>query len=504
MFGFDFGTTHSKVAYIDQAGKPAIILNNRGDPTTPSALYLQDPKPPLVGKDALEQGYVDPANSVRNWKLRLGSTESLLSNGKIFTPTDAAALLICRLKEDAERQLGIQVQEAVATYPANFRNDSQQALEEAYALNGIKILRLVPEPTAAGTAYALSKQGRKDLTYGVFDFGGGTFDASIQRVDGDQVTTLATEGIPQCGGNDLNDCLKKMILDEVEAKFGQRPTPQTHPLFFYDLEQKVEAAKISLGNREEVPIVVVFDGSQIIRKVLQVEFHKAIEPIVQQTLEAVDKAAAAAGLTMDQIALVIMVGGTSRSPYVQEALARHIGKQPKFDVDPERAIAYGAAYISISELAQQGKTVTIRGQVIPAPDMFARDVTAHAVGCCVVDTTGPNKRLVNSVIIQKNTPIPCRKSDQFHLEHEDQTEARIEVLQGEANADREKCLLIGERVLTDLPTEDKRSRRISVEYVIDANGMINVTAKDMVSGKQQTISVDYKKGLTPKQKPDTA
>jgi len=505
MIGFDIGTTRSKVAFVDQAGKPNAVLNARGDHSTPSVLYFPDSDaPPLVGLDAAEQCYLDPERGVRNFKLDLGSTESLLGNGRVVTPTDATAALIAQLKDDVERQLGVEVREAVATCPANFRDHRKQALIEAFERNGIRILRLVPEPTAAGIAYALGKQGRKALTYIIFDWGGGTFDVSIQKIDGDEITTLSTEGIRKCGGNDLNDCLVRRVLDQVEAKFGKRPSLSDAPLFRQDLQQRSEAAKISLGGRPEVPIVAAYNGSQVVVRVTQEDFHKDIDPIIGQPLEAVDRVVEAAGLTMDRIDHVIMVGGTSRMPYIQDVLARHTGKVPKTDIDPEKAISYGAALASVSELAKQGRTATIRGQVIPAPDMFARDVTAHAVGCCVVDTAGPNKRMTNAVIIPKNTAIPCRKSDQFHLEHEDQTEARIEILQGEEDANHDDCLLVGELVLKDLPRETKRSQRIQVEYIIDANGMVTATATDTVSGQQQTVSVDYKKGIQPKKGPAAA
>jgi len=504
MIGIDKGTTHSKAAYIDQAGKPNAILNARGEPSTPSVVYVPDSGEILVGTDAVEQGHLDPERCVRNFKLRMGSTESLLGNGRVFTPTDATAELIKTRKGDAERQLGVEVTEVVATCPANYRDDAKQALIEAFERNGIKVLRLVPEPTAAGFAYAIGKQGRKALTYIIFDWGGGTFDVSIQKIDGDEITTLSTEGIPKCGGNDLNDCIMRRVLDQVEGTVGERPCPQDDPLFILDIEQRIEAAKVSLGRRQEVPIVAAYKGNQVVVRVTQEQFHQDIDPIIGQTLNAVDRAVQAAGLTMDRIDYLIMVGGTSRMPYIQEALAKYTGKVPKTDIDPEKAISFGAALASIGELAKQGRTATIRGQVIPAPEMFVRDVTAHAVGCCVVDTSGPNKRMINAVIIPKNTPIPCRKSDQFSLEHEDQTEARIEILQGEADANRDDCLLVGELVLKDLPRETKRSSRIQVEYIIDANGMVTATATDTVSGQQQTVSVDYKKGIEPKQGPAAA
>lgn len=502
MIGIDFGTTRSKIAYIDPAGKPNIILNDRGDPYTRTAVYFPQSGEPLVGTDAVEQGCVDSARCARNFKLKLGTTDNLLGNGQVVTATDGAEVVFRYLKGMAEKQLGIEVRECVITCPANFRDDSKQALLEAAERAGLKILKLVQEPTAAGFAYTLNKGS--DKKYLVYDWGGGTFDVAVQYVQGAQITTLATEGIPKLGGNDLNECLKRRLLAEIESKFGAVPEPDKEPLFFLDLDQRVEAAKISLNGRKKVPIVVQHNGNQAIVEVSQEEFHKDIEALIQQSLDATHKAIAAGGLNKNDIDYVVMVGGTSRIPHIQDRVANYMGLHPKTDADPDKAIAYGAALISIIELDKQGKGAKFRGEVIPVPEMFARDVTAHGVGCCVVDISGPRKVLRNAVIIAKNTPIPFRRSDQFYLEHEDQVEARIEILQGEADADRDECLLIGELVMTNLPKETKRTPRIMVEYIIDANGMVTATATDKVSGQQQTVSVDYKKGIKPKDKPAAA
>lgn len=420
-----------------------------------------------------------------------------------FTPTDATATLVNSMKEAAEIHLGIEIAEAVVTCRANFRDDAKQALIEAFERSGVKVHLIMPEPTAAGYAYALHKRDEKALIV-VYDFGGGTFDVSVIEVDGSQISVRATEGIPRLGGNDLNRCLKEHVLRELETVCGDRPTPESDPLLFLDLNHRIEAAKISLGNQKEVPIVVSYNGRQNVIKVTQHEFQAAITPLVQQSLEAVDGAVSAAGVAMQEIDRLLMVGGTSRLPFIQKQVTDHTGLVPRVDIDPEKAIAYGAALASVAELAKQGKTASFRGQVIPSPDLFVRDVTAHDVGCCVVDTSGSRKRLVNAVIIPKNTPVPCQRTDQFYLEHEDQTEACIEILQGEADADRDDCLLIGELLLDGLPKESKRSERIQVEYLIDANSMVTATAIDRVSSKRQTVSVEYKKGITAKKKPAAA
>lgn len=499
ILGIDHGTTRTKTATVNPAGQSESILNARGEPFTPSVVYVSENGDLMVGTDAFEQGYLNPNRLIRNYKLRLGHNENLLNNGQVFTPTDAAAAIIAAIKKNAEDALNIKVDQCVLTTPANFGDDGKQASIEACERNGVKVLKLVPEPTAAGLCYAIHKAGTT-LYFMVYDFGGGTFDVSILRVDGSEILVLATEGVHQLGGNDINERLRDHVLDLAAAQLGERPNPEADPLFKLDLDTRIEATKVSLGTRPQVPVVLNWRGHNSVVTVAQAEFHQLIEPLVKQTLEAVDRALDAASLRKTEIQDVILVGGTSRLPFVQIAVEGYIGKPAKRDIDPDKAVAHGAAQACLTELSHQGKTATIRGQVIPSPDLFVRDVTAHAVGCCVIDANGPSRRMLHSVIIPKNTPIPCCKVDRFYLERDDQTRAQVEILQGEPNADREQCLSIGEILLENLPPEPKRSARIQVEYAIDGNGMVTATATDLVSGKKQTVSVDYKKGIKPKDK----
>ncbi len=503
MIGFDIGTTRSKVATVDRSGKPVIVSNARGEQTTPSAVYVSTTDEILVGSDAREQGVVDPARYAANFKLDLGGVESLFADGPAFTPTDAVAAQIAVLKQDVEKSTGIQVTQAVATCPANFRDDAKQALLEAFKRNGIKVLRLIPEPTAAGYAYALDRGG-SNSTFLIYDFGGGTFDVSIIRLEGSQFTVLSTEGIPTLGGNDISRCIESRVLDDVEAACGRRPCREDDGLFFLDLDQRIETAKISLGKQKEVPIVASFVGQQTIVKITQVEFHASIDSLIGQSLDATDRAIVAAGLTIDAIDRLVMVGGTSRLPHIQERVADHTGLVPRTDIDPDKAIAYGAALACVAEMDKNGQAATIHGQVIPAPELFVQDVTAHDVGCSALIHDGPKQRLVNAVIIPKNTAIPCQKTDHFYLESEEQTRAKVEILQGEGRANRDDCLVIGEIILDNLPTETVQSQRICVQYTIDANGMVTATATDKVSGISRTVSVDYKKGIHARQQPAAA
>ena len=417
----------------------------------------------------------------------------MLKNGITITPTEATEIVVRKIKEDVERHFNTELKEVLLTDPANFKDDAKQALIEAFERNGLKVLKLLPEPTAAGIAYALDKVSSS--TFLVYDFGGGTFDVSVLRKTGKKTDILATEGISKLGGNDINNLIRDRIVNKIESEMGSRPDPQTDALFYHDLMDRVENAKKSLGNRKEVPIVISYNGTQIIDKLTQEWYHQAIDPLIDQTLQAVDKAVNAAGLEISDIKSLVLVGGTSRIPYIQQRVSQHTGLNVKTDVDPEKAIVFGAAITSIAELHQQGRTATIGGKVIPAPEIQIQDITAHAVGCCVVDGKGTIRRLLNSAIIAKNTPIPCQHTDRFMLEYDDQDSVKIEILQGENNADREDCLLIGEIFLENLPSEQVRTSRIEVDYSIDDNGMVTATATDIVSGISETVSVDYKSGI---------
>jgi molecular chaperone DnaK len=498
VIGIDYGNGEIKVASVDQAGKAYIILNERGELSTPSVLHCSRDGSVLLGTDAVEQSYADPTGCIRESKLKLGTTENLLKNGKVITATDVAEKFFSHIKNWAEKKLGVEVSECVITCPANVRDDSKQALLEAAEKAGLKVLKLLHEPTAAGYAYTLNKGG--DRTYIVYDWGHGTFDVSIQRVRKSQVDTLATEGVRELGGRDINTCIKRRVLAEAEKQLGPIPGPEEDPMLHYDLDQKVKAAKISLNNRKKVNVVVSYKGNQAVIEIDQEEYHQDITPLIKQTLDAMEKAMSAAGLNYKDIDNVVPVGGTSKIPFVQELLAKTTGITPSTDIDPQSAIAYGAAYACVIEMAKNGTKPTM----IPAPDLFARDVTAHSVGCAVVSNSGSKRELLHAEIIPKNTPIPCQRSDVFYLETPEQTQAKIEILQGNQHNDRrDDCLLIGELLLEDIPRESTRTPRIVVDYCIDANGMVNATASDKISGKTVSTSVDYKRGMKPK-KPNAA
>jgi molecular chaperone DnaK len=499
VIGIDYGNGWIKIASLmDGSGQVYIIVNERGELATPSVLYCSKEGEIWLGADAIEQGYTDPTGCIKESKLKLGTTENLLKNGQVMTATDVAEKFFSHIKKWCEKKLCMEVSECVITVPANTMNDSRQAIMEAAEKAGLKVLKLLQEPTSAGYAYTLQKGG--DRNYIVFDWGHGTFDVSIQRVSKSQVTTLATEGIQKLGGRDIDVLIKTRVIAAAEKELGHLPSPSEDPMFHFDLDQKVRSAKISLSNRKKVPVVVAYKGNQAIIELEQEKYHQDITPLIQQTLDAMQKAMSAAGLTYQNIDNIVPVGGTSKIPLVLELLTKTTGITPSSDIDPQSAIAYGAAYQCAVEMAKRGtKPVTI-----PAPDLFAKDVLAHSVGCAVVEHKGTKRELFQAEIIPQNTPIPCQRSDVFYLEHENQTEARIEILEGAPGAKRDNCLLIGELLLENLPKETTRTPRIVVDYSVNADGLIQATCTDKISGKTASTSVDYKRGTKPKQKPNAA
>ena len=500
VLSIDLGTTFTKIAILESTGKPSIVLNAQGEMQTPTKLFISKNGDIQYGDDAIAEGYMEPEQLLSHFKLMLGGTDSLLNNGSVFTATDAMELYVKCILEHVESVLGFKIEECILTCPANFKDDQKLELMESCIRNGLKVLLLISEPAAVALAYGVDKMNH-DAYILVYDFGGGTLDVSIAKVQGTQVTVVATEGISKLGGIDLTEVICQRSLDEVQKKTGNRPTREQVPMFFEELDRLSENAKISLGNRKNVRFPVANKGENIIIELEQSWFNEAIEPLIQQSLYTIDKALESAGLQYIDIERIILAGGTSRSPQVQKRVEQHTGKIPKRDIDPTTAIVFGAVYAGIAELHKQGRSTATEGYVLPPPSMFLSEVMSYTVGCCVLDTQDSAGELVNSEIIPKHTPIPYHKTAHFYLESETQRSVQIEILQGEAGALRDECLVIGELLLENLPPETNRTKRIRVDYSIDDNGMISVTAKDNVSGISKTISVNYKEGIQAKEKP---
>ena len=493
VIGIDLGTTRCKVAYLNETGHAQIVLNRRGDPYTPSAIFFEEGIKPIVGAEALAEGFLAPEHVHTCFKRVLGAPDTLYTgaDGKTYTATAFQTILLAALKEDVESRFNSELDEAVITVPANFQDHKKQATIDAARAADINALRLLHEPTAAGIAYALDKQ--QDQTFLVYDLGGGTFDVSVLRTTGDSIQVLNSTGREQLGGEDFNARIETFVVEQFSKDNGYEPSPESDPLFFQELAEKVEQCKIALSEKTKTRLVIGCRGRQSIIEITRDQFESLTDDLLQGTLDCTRQAVEEINLSWQDLHTIILVGGSVRMPKVQSALGDLTGVVPHCDIEPDLAVCYGAALSCGMELALAGKTLMIGGRAIPTPKAFVQEVTAHGVGCCVAAKDGA---LSNAVILPKGTAIPTTRTDRFSLLSESQTEAHIEVLQGEDGQDRDACLSIGEIQLTDLPVEHRRSKRIEITYAIDGNGMIHATGKDLVGGQQVEIDIDYHQGTT--------
>ena len=401
---------------------------------------------------------------------------------------EATSQILATLVGDIERVVGERVSDVVLTTPANTRDDARNDLLKAAQQCNLNVVVLVAEPTAAALAYIADKQPTNG-TIIVYDLGGGTFDVSVLQVEGNEINVLATEGIRKLGGNDVSAIIRKRILAAVEQQVGRQASRDKDALFFGELETKIEAAKRSLNKQPSVPVIVALDGQQIVVEIDQTSYLNEVRQLLKPSLVAMDKAGKAAKVAYSDVQRLVVVGGTSRMPVVQEMVADHTGMRPCADINPEQAIARGAAQRHAIEIAKRDPDGSHKRYL---PFYKIGDVTAHDVGCMVLEKNGSAPRHVLAPVIHKNSRIPCRAKHMFALAEPNQTGADIRVLQGVANSDASECLTIGVLKLENLPPEAVIAPRIDLEYVLDPNGMVRVTATDTKSGITTETSVNYK------------
>lgn len=492
--GGDIGNKGVRISYVDRTGETRVTRQGRdGSSTLLSYIYI-DPVSgnTLIGEDAFEQMFVDPANGVSGFKLQLGSDETLVANK---TAIDLTAMMLVEAKRNAERQTGESVDSAVFTVPANFTDKQKKAVNKAAEIAGIPVLRLISEPAAAGFAYAnrnaTNKRGAKFMVY---DWGSSTFDVSIMEVDGDAVKVLATEGVQKLGGDDIDNELQKMILQKIVQKTGKSTAALlNNPLFKLDLATRATRAKISLGIQARTQIPLSPDGQPLVIVVERTEFEAVVQPLVDLTLQCVDRALAAASITAADLSSLYLVGGTSRSPFIQNAVGDHTGLVPRCELDPETVVSQGAALVAQSDLKAQGKQSRMGADVIPQPDAFLVEATHHDIGVAVDDRQNGKRSLINTVVVPKNTPVPGSRQQRFRLESADQRDADIQILQGPDRADIKDCQIIGRVELRSLPIEAARSPRIEVTFDFDKDTCVTVRARDIISGQTVTATVDIPK-----------
>ncbi len=467
--GIDLGTTFSAAAVLE-AGKPTIISNSEGTRTTPSVVHIKDPEI-TVGQVARNQAIVDPSHTIRSIKRKMGTNEKLEIDDKEYTPEQISAMILQKLKRDAEAYLGQPVKNAVITVPAYFNDAQRQATKNAGEIAGLNVLRIINEPTAASLAYGLDKQD-KEQTILVFDFGGGTFDVSILELGDGVFEVKATSGDNMLGGDDIDE----IIMDYLIANF-KRSTGidlRRDATAIQRLKEAAEKAKIELSSKAKVEISIPFitadhNGPRHIKEELtRAKFEELIADILKRLETPVRNALRDAGFSTDKIHKVIFVGGSTRIPAVQELVRKLTGKEGDKSVNPDEAVALGAAI-------QAGVLV---GEV---KDVLLLDVTPLTLG---IETLGG----VFTQLIERNTTIPTRKSQIFSTAADNQTAVTIRVGQGERSMFSDNKLL-GQFDLVGIPPSPRGVPQVEVTFDIDANGIVNVSAKDLGTGKEQRIKI---------------
>ena len=499
IIGIDLGTTNSCVAVLE-GGEPKVIPNEEGARTTPSIVAFSKSGERLVGQVAKRQAITNPENTIFSIKRFMGRRYNevndemkmvpykveqqgdhivVVAQGKPYTAPEISAMILQKLKKAAEAYLGETVTEAVITVPAYFNDAQRQATKDAGKIAGLDVKRIVNEPTAAALAYGLDK--KKDETIAVYDFGGGTFDISILEVGEGVIEVKSTNGDTHLGGDNLDQRIVEWLIAEFKAEEGLDLSSKGNEMALQRLKDAAEKAKIELSTTVETEINLPFitadatGPKHLVRKLTRGKLEQLVEDLLQRSLEPTKKALIDAGVTAAKIDEVVLVGGQTRMPRIQELVKQLFGKEPHRGVNPDEVVAIGAA-------VQAG---VLAGDV---KDLLLLDVTPLTLA---IETLGG----VATPMIPRNTTIPTKKSETFSTAADNQTEVEVHVLQGERPMAAQNRTL-GKFKLAGIPPAQRGIPQIEVTFDIDANGILNVTAKDNATGKDTKITITSSSGLS--------
>ncbi|MXQ54553.1 Hsp70 family protein [Shimazuella alba] len=472
VVGIDLGTTYSAISIVNQYGKPEVLTNREGERITPSVV-LFDGDDPIVGSIAKRSAVANPFNVIQFVKRQIGDKgwKFRTENAEVYTPEEISAMILRRLKEDAETLLGEKIEDAVVTVPAYFDDAQRKATQDAGRIAGINVLRIINEPTAAALAYGLNKLDETQ-TILVYDLGGGTFDVTIMHLSPEGLKVLATGGAKSLGGFDWDNAVMEYLNDQFVKAGGVDLLED--PMLEQDLRDKAEIAKKTLSSRERTNVFLSANGVNVTIPLSRQNFEEVTNHLLKQTQKIMEFVLEDAGLGWNDINRVLLVGGSTRMRAVPELIERVTGLKPSLDVNPDEVVAQGAAIQGLILMMKEGRQELVDNHSFPMVEV--QDVNSHSMGVVALDESGHE---VNSIVLKKDTAIPTRVSNHYTTTVDQQTQLHIQVTEGE-DVDLDYVKIVGEGMI-DLP-EYPKGAPIEVIFEYDSDGIIHISVIDSTAG----------------------